>query len=508
MMTLDSILEEIRKNLGEARLKQIAEISDLGSEVSGTSAAPAGQPKSTPATKSTFRSRLRAFGTGVVQGITGNNRANVGDARDRGALSVTNRIAQQHRRGERSSMTADELADQEYGANMRAVAARKAGEARATETNRRADALEKSNPTATNAGRVAGEIGGMAAGVAGAAPAAAARVGAAVVRNSSVVAGTQAVKNFGNNFVKGATGSTRNVTRNLDGSKQWASPGRASKAGEAVGKAAANPAAQGAATGAIAAATGVAANKAVNTTPTKPAADVGDSPREKAAVSHQQAAQKAVIDKRSDQDDSEHRASQSTMPSDPPLPPSRPAAAPDAQKPAAPRPVARPKPEAPTQTSSPEPKSKQMFQAYSDKGDDASSADFFRADRQMQKERGLRESYNRVLKNPSVEDTINFLLSEQLNEVRIEKEKPKSQFGAKHHPSKNTHKRTLGALEKRNWGGNQKRKPSTYAEEATKKAFKKLSEKESVRPLGRTATGQAGDVIDTKPTKSELTGYH
>jgi hypothetical protein len=49
-------------------------------------------------------------------------------------------------------------------------------------------------------------------------------------------------------------------------------------------------------------------------------------------------------------------------------------------------------------TNAPETQSKQMFQSYSDKGDDASSADFARADRQMQKERPLRESLEHVIR--------------------------------------------------------------------------------------------------------------
>lgn len=95
-----------------------------------------------------------------------------------------------------------------------------------------------------------------------------------------------------------------------------------------------------------------------------------------------------------------------------------------------------------------------------------------------------------------------------LREAQIDEEKPASQFGRRHNPKKHSFKSTLGAVEKRNWGGNQKRSPATYAEEATKKVIKKLSEKDSERPLGRTATGQDGEMINTKPIKPELTGYH
>jgi hypothetical protein len=89
-----------------------------------------------------------------------------------------------------------------------------------------------------------------------------------------------------------------------------------------------------------------------------------------------------------------------------------------------------------------------------------------------------------------------------------------TQLGMRHSPKKNISKRSLGALEKRNWGGNQRRRPSSYsedfsyfAEEATKKVMKKLSEKKnSEKSLGKTATGQPGDTIDIEPDKTELTG--
>jgi hypothetical protein len=56
--------------------------------------------------------------------------------------------------------------------------------------------------------------------------------------------------------------------------------------------------------------------------------------------------------------------------------------------------------------------------------------------------------------------------------------------------------------------GNQSRSPEVYAEEATKKVLKKLKEKKGEQPLGKTATGQPGDTIETQPTKPELVGYH
>jgi hypothetical protein len=47
---------------------------------------------------------------------------------------------------------------------------------------------------------------------------------------------------------------------------------------------------------------------------------------------------------------------------------------------------------------------------------------------------------------------------------------------------------------------------SYFAEEATKKVMKKLSEKDSKKDLGKTDTGKPSDIIDTEPTKTELTG--
>jgi len=101
-----------------------------------------------------------------------------------------------------------------------------------------------------------------------------------------------------------------------------------------------------------------------------------------------------------DQDDAEERSARSSLPANPPSPPPRPSAAPAAARPAAPRPAARaaatPRPAAPA--AAPEPKSKQMFQAAQDRGDDATAADFFAADRQMQKERGLNESLESTIR--------------------------------------------------------------------------------------------------------------
>ena len=80
-------------------------------------------------------------------------------------------------------------------------------------------------------------------------------------------------------------------------------------------------------------------------------------------------------------------------------------------------------------------------------------------------------------------------------------------LGARHNPKKTAFKTELHKGS-RNWGGNQKRSPSTYAEEATKIVKKKVMEKKKEQPLGSTSTGKNGETITLEPTKPELTGYH
>jgi hypothetical protein len=76
-------------------------------------------------------------------------------------------------------------------------------------------------------------------------------------------------------------------------------------------------------------------------------------------------------------------------------------------KPAAPKPATPPpKPAAPAPRSdtTAAPTSKQMFQSYSDKGDDATSADFFAADKQKTKElRSQRTNEGTIMSSPMIE---------------------------------------------------------------------------------------------------------
>jgi hypothetical protein len=82
-------------------------------------------------------------------------------------------------------------------------------------------------------------------------------------------------------------------------------------------------------------------------------------------------------------------------------------------------------------------------------------------------------------------------------------------FGGRHNPRRSTAKylagkrlRTRASLQA---SGNQRRRPGVY-EEIKEKFMKKLSEKQSEKALGKTATGQQGETIDVEPKNQELTG--
>lgn len=221
-----------------------------------------------------------------------------------------------------------------------------------------------------------------------------------------------------------------------------------------------------------------------------------------------------------------------------------------APKPAAPRP-ATPTPAAPAQPS----RSSQMFQAYSDKGDDATSADFFRADRQAQAERKAAPAPTASRPAPAApqkpqQSNADYMRSSgMMDEANLERKirKMLEQKSAKFNPvaadyqdssgpnkpvgksekeqhhgvdeeilqelgpnrrrKRNRFKTTLGTLEKRNWGGNQSTK-GRYSEEHTlsearKAAFAKVNSKKK----GRTDTGKPADIVDTEPKLNRMTGY-
>ena len=209
----------------------------------------------------------------------------------------------------------------------------------------------------------------------------------------AVAAGTAAIqagKNFTAGAAKGVAGSTKNVARTPTGT--FTTPGGATKSGEAVGRAITNPSVRGAVGGAGAAAGAVSGISAMRNSDTSAAAS---TPRPAPAAA---APSTSEIESRYDQDDAENRASSSSLgnPSgNARLPPARPAA----PKSAAPKPAA-----APVDTNA---KSKAMFQSYSDKGDDASSASFFAADKQRTAElKGMKEN----VMNESLSNTIRKVL--------------------------------------------------------------------------------------------------
>lgn len=147
------------------------------------------------------------------------------------------------------------------------------------------------------------------------------------------------------------------------------------------------------------------------------------------------------------------------------------------------------------------------------------------------------------MKNPSLEETVRSLLSEQRYDPikQWEKEMKKkpytgadpehadtspnaqhmeeeqideisgtaTSFGGRHNPRRSTAKFLAGKrLQRRSSlqrSGNQRRQPGIY-EDVREKVMRKLSEKRSEKALGKTATGQPGETIDTEPMNQELTG--
>lgn len=93
----------------------------------------------------------------------------------------------------------------------------------------------------------------------------------------------------------------------------------------------------------------------------------------------------------------------------------------------------------------------------------------------------------------------------------------KPNLGPNYRPRKNVYKDTLGALEMRRWGGNQRRTPSTYntsgkLSEARERSFAKVlskkksdEKKDSSTNRNKTDTGQTPDFVDFRPNKNELT---
>ena len=174
----------------------------------------------------------------------------------------------------------------------------------------------------------------------------------------AVTAGIQAGKNFTAGITKGLTGSTTNVTRSLSGSGRFATPGGATKSGQAIGAAVRNPSVQGAVAGAAVGGGTVAAIKSGTT----------------------------------DSDNNDSNRETSTMPSNPPLPPRRPAnigstgTQPQASTAPAPTPNRDPKNYGSFSTNN---NSKYGFAASG--SDEDTAANFFASDKRMRDAQAMKE---------------------------------------------------------------------------------------------------------------------
>jgi hypothetical protein len=110
-------------------------------------------------------------------------------------------------------------------------------------------------------------------------------------------------------------------------------------------------------------------------------------------------------------------------------------------------------------------------------------------------------------------EMIKHLHSKPLNEsTNIEEASVQvGSFGGRHKPKKKLHMTSLGNVPERAAAqrtGNQRRTKSTYAEEATQIAIKKVKDKKGEESRGATSTGQKADTLDFTPTKPELTTNH
>lgn len=204
-------------------------------------------------------------------------------------------------------------------------------------------------------------------------------------------------------------------------------------------------------------------------------------------------------------------------------------------------------------------RSSQMFQAASNKGDDATSADFFRADRQAQAE---RKSAPAAPQKPQQSNADYMKSSGMVDEANLERKirkmfeqksakftgggadiqdlsgpnKPVGQsekeqhhgvaeeniqeisgtatgFGGRHNPKRSQAKSTLGGNKMKTRAslqrsGNQKaagRYEEYNLSESRKAVFEKVKEKKMKG--SRTDTGSPADPIDTEPSKPSMTGY-
>ena len=127
------------------------------------------------------------------------------------------------------------------------------------------------------------------------------------------------------------------------------------------------------------------------------------------------------------------------------------------------------------------------------------------------KEQGTSEKYKKQLKNlPDIGGEKHDATSPNKSHIEEGREVSGQQGagGARHNPRKRSNQTSLGNLKQRRSGGNQRRTPGTYAEEATEIVKDKIKNKKGEMTRGKTATGQPTDKLDFTPTKVELTTNH
>ena len=130
------------------------------------------------------------------------------------------------------------------------------------------------------------------------------------------------------------------------------------------------------------------------------------------------------------------------------------------------------------------------------------------------KEQGTPKSYKKQLSNlPDIGSEKHDPTSP--NKSHIEEDREVSgqlgSFGGRHNPRKRPDITSLGNVKERSAAqraGNQRRTKSTYAEEATQIAIKKVKDKKGKDDRGSTSTGQNAETIDFTPNKPELTTNH
>jgi hypothetical protein len=441
--------------------------------------------------------RIRAFGRGAMRGFTG--RSGPVSAAERGQIStIGNRFAERRASNYGNNDGMSQMYGSEIKAQQRAAAtARVKPEVEAE--RRTAASLVKNNPTASKAGEFVGKYGSDVAGLAGVSKLAvkgAVKVGQAVAQRQA----------------------TKAATKNMDNLKQAAKPYVSNVKVNApttvpVPKTSASPIPNRPAPG-----TSVASSTTVRPSAPKAVSTNVVSPQKAAATAVATGAVAAAVTAKRPNTDAQAKAKPAPSPNlglkapDAPAPLSKELT----PEPAAPKtmPVApsRPAPRRAAPIPAPEPKSRAMFQAYNDAADsgDDNPAAFFRADRQLSRERNaMNESFEQFAKRFIIEQKKTKVVAADVQDLSGPNKPIGKSEKEQHHGmtaeaalvgSKKKGKSTLGKLEKRMPAGNQGRTQNNYLGEAKKRVMKKIN--------GRTDTGQQPESIDLEPTKDEFKGNY